>query len=112
MKKSGLKPIKNREEIIKRDSSRCRRCGRRTDSGHVHHLYGRVRVPAWLKIPDDDPNHEANLVYLCPECHWKVHNAPPDDESQTEIKEWKESMAVMNLRRTKRENRTAETFGR
>jgi len=111
MKKSGLKPIKNREEIIKRDNSRCRRCGRRTDSGHVHHLYGRVRVPAWLKIPDDDPDHEVNLVYLCAECHWKVHNTPPDDESQKEIKEWKESMAVMNLRRIRREDSSKETFG-
>jgi len=110
MKKSGMRPIKKREYIIKRDKGRCRKCGRRTDSGHVHHLYGRVRVPAWLNVPNDDPDHEVNLVYLCAECHWKVHNVPPDDVSQREIKEWKEAMAVMNLRRVKREDSPKETF--
>lgn len=111
MKRSGLKPIKNREEIIKRDKGRCRRCHRRISDGHVHHLYGRVRVPAWLEVPDDDPDNEVNLVYLCAECHWKVHNVPPDDESQKEIKEWKERMAVENLRRLKSEDSSQETFG-
>mgnify|MGYP001252437189 FL=1 len=111
MKRGGLKPIKDREMIVERDNHRCRKCGRRADSGHVHHLYGRVRVPAWMKIPDDDPDHEVNLVYLCAECHWKVHNTPPDDISQAEIKEWKELMAVMNLRRIRREDSSKETFG-
>ncbi len=111
MKSCGLKPIQNREEILKRDRNCCRKCGRRTTSGHVHHLYGRVRVPAWLEIPNNDPDHEVNLVFLCAECHWKVHNVPPDDESQREMKEWRDEMARMNVRGIKRENCAKETFG-
>lgn len=111
MKRSGLKPIKDRKTIIERDKHRCRMCGRFVSVGHVHHLYGRVRVPSWLNVPDDAPDHEVNLVLLCEMCHWRVHNTPPDNESQIQLKEWRDRQAIENVRRAGLENSTEETFG-
>lgn len=61
-----------REEVIKRDEGRCRRCdetvfldGETASAFELHHL-----------IPHSagGPNHPSNLLTLCSECHKTAHN--------------------------------------
>lgn len=99
MRRTGLKKIENRESVVSRDRSCCRKCGRKISQGHVHHIFGRVRTPRWMNVPNDDPNHIANLIFLCVQCHFEVHNPLPTREAQEALKRWKEVEARKNLRK-------------
>lgn len=93
-----MKPIKCRDYVVARDKSSCRKCGRKVSEGHVHHIYGRVRTPRWLNVPNDDPNHPVNLVFLCRQCHFEVHNPKPTCEAHKELNGWKERTAIKNAK--------------
>jgi 5-methylcytosine-specific restriction protein A len=63
---------KVREEVIKREGGRCRRCRRQLSlgEGQVHHRQprqmGGTRRP-WI-------NHPLNLAYLCLPCHLHIES--------------------------------------
>lgn len=54
-------------ETWRRDRGRCRKCGDRPLSGHVHH------IRSWAAAPDLRLER-SNLVLLCVECHRWVHS--------------------------------------
>lgn len=58
-----------------RDRNKCRSCGRHTKEGHLHHIYSRnaeFPYPKIIKLINN--NQPENLLYLCHECHYKIHN--------------------------------------
>lgn len=62
--------------VISRDENKCRLCGKEIfGEKHIHHLYSRNSfIPSYLEVPGNYINHPQNLVLLCPECHFKIHN--------------------------------------
>jgi 5-methylcytosine-specific restriction endonuclease McrA len=71
-------------KVDERDKKTCVLCGKK-DVIHRHHIYSRnALIPMYHEIPQcKKNNHEWNIITLCSECHWKIHNGmlkiPKDD---------------------------------
>lgn len=72
-----------REDILKRDSFRCRICGRNPGKLSVHHIDPRRN---YSKEQSDEMNRKENLITLCRRCHIKFEGMFKDfDDYEFEV---------------------------
>ena len=85
-----------RDSILRRDSYTCQLCkryGRMTGAGHVHHVYPFEQYPEYAL-------ESWNLISLCQQCHNKMHDRDTHELTeegrrlQRKVRQWQKNQST------------------
>ena len=88
--KKNFEYFMNREYAYNRDKGKCKCCGKYFDNSvirHCHHVDN--------KLPPEKINKVQNLIWVCRDCHYMIHNSPiynVDIKTERKILKYREKL--------------------